>query len=527
MAYRELHVIEVKEILRLWTRGHGLRTIANRTSTDRKTVRRYVEAGVAAGLVRDPEAELGDQLIGCVVDAIRPGAPPSAGLMREHLRTHQDAVRGWLNEGCRGPKLVRLLHRKTGVAVPLRTMQRFVRQDLGVKGASASDTMRLVDPDPGVLEIDFLVLGDFEEIGTGRKRKLHGLLCTAGHSRHQFLWPCLSQTLTDVIEGLEAAWEFFGGVFPILLPDNLKAIVKVPDPVHPVFNETFIEYAQARKFEIDPARVKKPKDKPRVERQVRFVRDDYFKGERFRSVQEARLAAVRWSRVDAGMRIHGRTRRRPLEAFEETEKTLLSAAPTEPYDQPRWGNYHMGRDHAVVVNHALYSLPYDLDECDLRVRVDRTTVKFYLRGRLVKMHPRQPEGGTSLDPADAPPGKAALMTRNVEVLYQEADRFGPHVGEYARRLAVGPFMWSQIRHVYRLLGLARRYGNTATDEACARALEVDVVEVKRIKGMLEKGLVRRGLLTSVPSPAAPSGKVLRFERPRDEFRTTGGSDATA
>jgi transposase len=524
MAYRELHMVEIREVLRLWSRGHGFRAVASRTGVDRKTVRRYVEAAREAGLER-LASTIEDGLIAEVEAAVRPGASSEIGAMRAHLRAHADQIRGWVNEGCRGPKLARLVLRATGVPVPLRTLQRFVAEELGVERGQ-SDTVRVVDPDPGVLEVDFLTLGEFTEIGTGAKRTLHALLCTAGYSRHQFLWPCLGQTQEDLIEGLEAAWTFFGGVFPIVLPDNASAIVKKADPVAPLFTEVFLEYAQSRGFEADPARVRQPRDKARVERQVRFSRDDFFRGERFRSLDEARIAARGWCTNEAGTRTHGRTRRRPAEVFEAEEKGVLLPAPAEAYDQPRWGKYHVGRDHAVVVDHALYSVPFTLGECDLRVRRDRTTVKLYRGARLVKVHPRQPAGGTHIDAADLPPGKAALATRDATPLCEQGERFGPHVGVYARRLAEGPLPWSRIRHVYRLLHLARRFGGAAADEACARALELDVVDVMRIQAMLEKGLVRRKLLSSSPPPQEPTGKVLRFARDAREFRQ-GGSDASA
>lgn len=528
MAYRELHVVEIKEILRLWANGHGLRTVASRTGIDRKTVRRYVEAAQAAGLERgDVDRAVEDALIADVVTSVQPGAPAEVvGVMREHCRKHAEALSGWAAEGCKGPKLVKLLMRHTGVPVPLRTLQRFIEEEVV---APDKGTVRVVDPDPGqVLEVDFLDLGEFKQIGSGEIRKMYALLCTASYSRHQFVWPCLTQTQDDVIDGLEGAWDFFGGVFPVLLPDNLKAVVSKADRIEPVFAESFLEYAQSRKFEIDPARVRTPTDKARVERQVQYVRNDFFKGERFGSVEEARIAARQWSRVDAGMRTHARTRRKPLEAFEADEKPLLNAAPTEPYDRPKWGTHHVGRDHAVVVDYALYSVPYALGECELRVRSDRATVKLYVGAQLVKLHPRQPEGGTRLDPVDLPPGKAALATRDATTLCEQAAGFGPHVAEYARRLAEGPLPWSRIRFVYRLLGLARRYGAATTDEACARALELDVIDVLRIGRMLERGLVTRGLITSTPSPNAPKqGHVLRFARSRQEFRTGGGGDAPA
>ena len=518
MAYRELFVVEIREVLRLWARGHGYRTVARMTAVDRKTVRRYAEAGEALGLSRDGDSRpLDDGLIAEVVAAVRPGAPAAPGAMRQHSRKHKALIEGWLDDGCRGPKIVKLVGRHTGVVVPLRTLQRFIAQE--VEGPRRGDTVPVADPVPGQeLQVDFCELGFFVERGTGKRRKMHALLCTAGFSRHQFLWPCLRQTQDEVIAGLEAAWSFFGGVFHTLVFDNLKAVVLVPDPVSPKLNPSFVEYAQGRDFEIDPARKYKPKDKARVERQVRYARDDYFGGEHFGSVEEARVEAERWCREDAGMRTHGRTRKHPREVFEQQEQPLLKPAPTEPYDAPRWTTVKVGRDHAVVVGYALYSVPYTLGEVQLRARWDRATVKLYRGAKLVKVHPRQPEGGSHIDPQDLPPGKAELATRDGESLQRRAESFGPHVGEYARRLLDGPLPWTRMRHVYRLLGLPKRYGADLVDEACARALELDVVEVLRIDRMLQRGLVRSGLLSPPKQPVRSNVVVLRFARDPTEWR---------
>ena len=521
MAYRELFVLEVKEVLRLWVRGRGYRTVSRQTSVDRKTVRRYVEAAQSLGLTRDGSSrDLDDELIAGVVAAVRPGAPSLPGRMREHCRAHRDLIESWLDDGCRGPKIVKLLGRHTGVVVPLRTLQRFVSEELG-RGSDRSGTLRVVDPPAGtVLEVDFLTLGAFEERGTGRTRTLHALLCTAGYSRHQFLWPCLSQTQQDVIEGLEAAWRFFGGVFPVVVFDNLKAVVDQSDPVSPKLNAAFVEYAQSRDFEVDTTRSGKPQDKARVERQVRYARDDYFRGERFGSLDEARHEAVRWCLEDAGLRMHGTTRRRPREVFEQEEQSKLKPAPAEPYDEPRWSEIHAGRDHAVVVDHALYSVPHTLGEVDLRVRIDRATVKLYRGAQLVKVHPRKRPGESHIDPVDLPPGKAELATRDGASLHRQAALYGSHVGEYTLRLLDGPLPWTRMRQVYRLIGLARRHGGEYVDEACKRALELDVVDVKRIDRMLQRGLVQRGLLARhAPPPPSPHKVIpLRFARDAREYR---------
>jgi len=520
MAYRELWVIEVKEVLRIWSLGRSFRAVGRQSGADRKTVRRYVETARALGFARGGDSRaLDDALVAAVVSAIRPGGRREAQAMRLHCRTHRALIEGWLREGCKGPKVVKLLGRHTGVVVPLRTLQRFITEELE-ETERRGETVRIVDPPPGqVLEVDFLELGVFEERGSGRRRKMHALLCTAGHSRHQFLWPCLEQTQAEVIAGLEAAWRFFGGVFPQVVFDNLKAVVEVPDPIAPKLNPSFVEYAQARDFEIDPARKRKAKDKARVERQVRYARDDYFRGEHFGSLDEARQEAERWCREDAGERTHGTTRLHPLEVFEQRERPLLKPAPTEPYDTPRWSTVHVGRDHAVVLEHALYSVPCGVPEGALRARVDRATVKLYRGAVLVKVHPRKGAGEASIDGADAPPGQAELVTRDSGALQRRAASLGASVGEYARRLLDGPMAWSRMRHVYRLLSLGRRHGGELLDEACARALELDVVDVLRVERMLQRGLLRRGLLSPPPAPARRDNVVpLRFARDPKEWR---------
>ena|SRR5438270_4831629 len=73
MAYREVCVVEVREVLRAWLAGKGLRLVGEQAGMDRKTARRYVAAAREAGLVQDGgEGQLTDELIGQVVAAVRP-----------------------------------------------------------------------------------------------------------------------------------------------------------------------------------------------------------------------------------------------------------------------------------------------------------------------------------------------------------------------------------------------------------------------------------------------------------------------
>ena len=510
MAFREVSVVEIKEILRRWQKKESFRNISAALGTDRKTIRRYVAAARRHGLDREPAVPVSDELLGLVVGDVLPGAPPSAGAMREYCRLHRNLIEGWVRDGCHAPKIVRLLQAHIHVAVPERTLRRYIAEELG-DAHSTRATVRLVDSPPGqVLEIDFMVLGkvNFD----GEEHTLSALVCVAACSRHMFVWPCLRTTTADVIAGLEAAWSFFGGIFPVVLPDNPRTIVAKADPLAPVFNAELVEYSQARGFVLDPARVRHPKDKPHVERAVPYVRHDGFSGERYLDLQSAREGLARWCKEVAGQRRHGTTRRRPAEAFEVDEKALLLPPPTVPYDTPSWVELKVGQDHAISVGESLYSVPHALRGEPLRVRLDRSMVKMYHKNNLVKIHPRVPPGKSSIDPADLPEGTGELATRDAESLREQASRYGRSVGEYARRLLEGPQPWTRMRQLYRLLGLCKRFSAAMVDQACRVALDLEVVDVTRISRMLEQ---------QNPPPEnqpPPSGKVLRFRRDPSEFR---------
>lgn len=105
------------------------------------------------------------------------------------------------------------------------------------------------------------------------------------------MWLTFRQTTVDVIDGFEAAWSFFGGVFATVIPDNMGTIVDKADPTEPRLNQAFVEYAQARGFLVDPARVRSPQDKPRVERTVHYVRNNFFAGETFIDLADAQRRA--------------------------------------------------------------------------------------------------------------------------------------------------------------------------------------------------------------------------------------------
>lgn len=505
MAFREVPVFEIKEVLRLRLGGEGYRSIARLTGVDRKTVRRYVEAAVAAGM--DPGGgveQLTDGLIGVVCASVRPARPGGHGVAWEALVPHEEQIRKWVKQDLRLTKIAELLARR-GVAVPYRTLHRFAVERCGFGRRDV--TVRVADGEPGVeCQVDFGRMGLLFDPVAGRRRVVWALIFTACFSRHCFVWLTYQQRLVDVIEGFEAAWLFFGGVFKVVIPDCMKAIVVDADDVNPRFNEGFVEYAQSRGFVVDPARVRHPRDKARVERSVSYVRGSFFAGEEFTDLADAQRRAEQWCRSTAGLRIHGTTQRRPAEVFAAEEAPLLLPAPVLPYDLPIYAHPKVARDHHVEVAKAIYSVPGHLIGHRVEARADAQLVKIFWRGGLIKIHPRQPPGGRHTDPADLPAGRDVYALRDLDYLRRQAELVGPSVGIYARRLLDVDLPWTRMRQVYRLLGLARRFGGRRVETACAQALAVDVVDVSVIGRLLERGREH------TPPPLVAQQLPLRFAR---------------
>lgn len=487
MAYREVTMLEVREILRQWLAGMPLKRVAARLSCDPKTVRRYVRAAGGLDLVPGRGDQiLGEETVAAVMAAACPERPVAHGQGWADCQAHREFIASKLNAGVRLSKVRRLLQR-SGVAIPYPTLRRFAIGELG-HGARGAVTMPVADCAPGrEIQLDTGWVISLEPDEQGRRRKMKAWIFTPVLSRYRFVYPVEHETTQSAIEASEAAWEFYGGIFAVVIPDNTSAIVDRADPLGATINTGFLEYSQARDFVIDPARVRRAKDKGRVERSVRDVRDDCYAGELIRDVHQARERGLVWCEREYGMRRHTTTGRMPKEHFLADEQPCLLAAPNSPYDIPIWCDPKVPRDHLASVARGLYSLPTEYIGRRLRARADSQTVRFYAPGgRVVKVHGRVGPGQRSIDAADFPEARSVYAMRDVEFLKQQAAGHGPEIGEYARRLLDSPLPWTCMRQVRALLSLVGKYGAERVTEACSTALAFDLIDVRRLQRMLEQ-----------------------------------------
>ena len=515
MGYREVGRMEVREIVRRWQAGESRRGIARATGLSRTTVDTYIRAAKAVGLKPDgPPLEEG--LLAALLQQRRPGPAIGRATGQQELVPYQEQIARWVRED--RLQLTRVWELLDGVSVSYTTLRRFVHQ-MGL-GRRARTTVRMAETAPGeVAEFDFGRLGYLVDPDTGKRQLVWALVVVLPYSRHSFVWPLVQQTLQAVIEGLEAAWRFLGGVPQRLVLDNFPAAVAGYDPLAPRPTRGFLEYSQARGFLVDPARVRHPQDKPHVERGIAYVRERLWKGGSFADLADAREQAERWCREVAGRRVHGTTRQLPLVVFEDQERAQLLPLGEEPYDVPVWRTVTVHPDHHVSFGSALYSVPARTcpPGTKLEARGDRSLVRLYRHGELVKVHPRQPKGGRSTDPDDYPQERTAYALRAPDRLVHQAVLLGDHVGIFAQRLLSGPLPWAKLRQAQKLLRLGERYTAARLDAACARALAFDLIDVRRLERIL--ALALEGAERPVPLLedrllVVPPG---RFARPGTAF----------
>jgi hypothetical protein len=508
MAYREVGMMEVKEVLRLWLGLVPQTQIAQLLGVDRKTVRRYTRLGAEHGLV--PGLQVGDALSDERLAPILVSLKSSAG--RPHGDGWERCVeqRTFIEDKLHGAKLskVRRLLVRNGIVIPYSTLHRFAVTELGY--GRRSGTIPVADGEPGSeVQLDTAWVGALTPDLFGKRRRFRAWIFTPVLSRHRFVWPVFRETTETAIEACEEAWDYYGGIFHVLIPDNTKTIVDQADPLGARINATFLEYAQARGFHIDPARSRSPMDKPRVERGVQSVRDDCFAGEQLQDLANARSHAYHWCTDEYGIRRHSSTRRMPREHFETEEKPKLLPAPTERYDTPRWCEPKVGRDQHAQVDRALYSLPHPYVGKKLRARADRSTVRFYHDTVIVKTHPRVLPGSRSTDPNDFPQEKTAYAMRDIDFLKRQAESHGEHIGQLAAIILDGPLPWTRMRRVYALLSLVRKYGDKRVDEACGTALDFEMHDVRRLQRMLKNGAALPPITRPESTKVIPLARYLR------------------
>ena len=293
-----------------------------------------------------------------------------------------------------------------------------------------------------------------------------------------------------------------------LVPDNLKTGVDKPDLYDPKLNRSYAELSAHYGCLIDPARSRKPRDKARVERPMPYVRDSFWRGREFTSLERMQAEAVRWSAEVAGQRscrpLEGAT---PAAVFQAVEAGALRPLPAEPFVLATWATAKIGPDIHAQVDKVLYSVPWQHIGKTADVRLTATMVQFFIGGQLVKTHPRKVRGKQT-DFADYPPEKIAFHMRTPAWCRKQAAGIGPACEQVIAGLLADNALY-RLRAAQGVISLGDRHDPGRLEAACAKAITAGDPSYRTIRGILAAGAERDQL----PAAAGDGGAAAFLRGP--------------
>jgi hypothetical protein len=385
--------------------------------------------------------------------------------------------------------------------VSVASLRRYVRSEFAEEVAEEQATVLRDDPPPGAeAQLDYGHLGRWLDPESGALRRVWAFIMTLSYSRHLFCFPVLRMTQPEFLAAHVAAFAFFDGCPARLIPDNLGSGVLKADLYDPRLNRGYAELSYHYGCLVDPARAGCPKDKPRVERMVPYVRDSFFSGRQFSDLPTMRTQAASWSSAVAGQRaarpLGGA---RPETVFRALEQEHLLALPRRPFEAATWQTAKVAPDCHVSVGGALYSVPFRFIGARLDVRTTDEMLFVYADHEIVKSHARVGKGRRSTDWQDYPSQKAAFFMRNPSWCRRRAAELGPAVAALVGEL-LGEQALHRLRSAQGVIHLADTHGAARLELACALALEVGDPSYRTVRGILKAG---REQLTPEPETQAP------------------------
>ena len=511
---------DVTEILVHWHAGRSLSEIAVSLGVDRKTIRKYIAPAVEAGMVPGDEPRtaadwraLVETWFPHLLDArLRQVTWPA-------FDAHRDYVVAQLKEGVTQATIHQRLRDERGVAGSVASFRRWLAATVPEEVLAAKVTVLgppAVAGDAG--QIDYGLLGTWTDPGSGKRHRVWAFVMILAFSRLMFVRPVIRMDQQAWTEAHVAAFEFFDGVPARLVPDNLKTGVEKADLYDPLINRSYADLAAHYNVLIDPARAVKPKDKPRVERPMPYVRDSFWRGREFTSLAQMQAAALTWCMEVAGTRAHrGLDGASPISVFKAAELDLLRPLPARPFELARWSTAKVSPDIHIKVGRTLYSVPWRLIGQRVQVRSTAKTVQIFTdkTQELIATHVTSPAGKVT-DFAHYPPEKIAFNMRTPVWCRTQAKVMGPAVeAVITEMLAVNALY--RLRSAQGVIRLADKYGPERLDAACALAIDAGDPSYRTIKGILAAGRDETWPRHLEPAGAGDGGAPAHLHGPASLF----------
>lgn len=366
---------------------------------------------------------------------------------------------------------------------------------------------------------------DFGYIGTlkvnGSPRKAWVFVMSLSYSRYMYAAITLDQSVQTFIRCHTEAFHYFGGVPQTVKIDNLKAAIVETDFYEPTVQRTYAAFAQHYGFLPNPCRVYTPTDKGKVESNVKYVKDNCFKGRDFAQLQEAQRFLSEWLSDTANRRKHGTTGKQPEKVFLETEREKLAPLPAQDFIFSKSGSATVRTDCHIVHEGNFYSVPYAYIGMDVDVIEVNHLLKIYYAGKEIALHSlcENAKGEHVTDKNHYPSTKNVSQKELLSSYRAKMAEVGSGATAFLEAFKdTEMYQCHHYRSISGILALRKKYGDAAVDKACARACHYGNITYRAVKKICESGLYALPLETESEHMVESNSKIRSLS---DYRRMTG------
>ena len=506
----------LQELVRLHRIGTGAREVARLLGMSPNTERGYRQALEAAGLLQGPVASLPElSELKAAIQANRP--------LSDQSSHETSSIEGWakqiealVNKGLTARPIYDRLRLEDkefdGSYWAVKRMCRRIQRQRGVK---AHEVAIPVETGPGeVAQVDFGYVAKLLCPQTRTLRRAWVFVLVLSYSRHLYVETVFDQKTTTWLDLHRRAFEDFGGVPKVLVPDNLKAAV-----IRAAFgmegdtelNRSYRELARHYGFKIDPTPPYAPRKKGKVESAVKYTKRNALAGREGESIKEVNQTLHRWRREIAGERIHGTTGRRPLEVFVNEEQPVLGKLPTVPYEVTVWKRAKVHLDTHICFEGRLYSVPWRWVGKHVWVQARSTTVAIFGDDTRIATHSRGGLGKRSTIESHLPEHRRDLRHRSTDYWLQRAACIGAQTQGLVQKIFESDDVLSQLRKVQSIVTHLEGFPVERAEAASRRARFYGTYSYQGLKSILAKALDFEPLPEVLIADTEP-GRPNRFAR---------------
>ena len=495
MANRSFEMYQYRQIIQRLRQGESDRAIARAERVGRVKVASLRELAGERGWLSSANPMPEDAALSAAVCA--PRRTPQNLSTVEPFR---EQLLAWHAQGIQATTMHRALVRNHGYSGSVYALYRFLDR----AGQSTPQATVILEFAVGEsAQVDFGQGPVITDRRTGEVIKTWIFVMTLAWSRHQYAEIVRNQKVETWLACHRHAFEWLNGCPLSVRIDNPKCAITRACYYEPEVQRSYGQLALGYSFRIDPCPVRDPKKKGRVESGVKFIKSSFVPLREFHSLEHANEQLRAWILGEAGNRVHGTTRERPLALFTQTEQAMLQRLPAIAPECPAWAKAKLHGNCHVQFEYCYYSAPFQLIGQELWLEIAPSAVRIYRDHELVAVHPRLFKPGAKSTVQDhLPPDAVAFLMRDPQWCLAQATLVGPACRALVETLFSHRVL-DHLRAAQGVLRLGESFGSTRLEAACSRALNFGAPTYRTVKQILKDGFDQQRELMELAELEAP------------------------